>query len=346
MNEERFTELIAGYFSGNISDTEKELLQAYVEDSAERKAVFEEYQAIWQMTETDPISFQADKSVAWQNIETQIDIDVPKEVKTAKIVRPSFGRQLLRISAVLLVAVAAGLWLYNSIDTKPTQLVEVSTGADEKKELTLPDNSKIWLNENSKVLYAEAFAKREIILQGEAFFDVERLEESPFTIKSGEAQTVVLGTSFNVRAYPQEDFIEVSVVTGKVGFSKPGGATNAVTLEEGEMATLKKEEGRIAKKIQVSSNATSWKTDELIFNNTPIFEVINSLDRYFGIDMKVDNNSEAILNCPFDGRFINSESKLGEIMGSIEFSLINVEVRRDQNTGIYVLSGQGCDEIE
>jgi len=191
MNEERFTELIAGYFSGNISDTEKELLQAYVEDSAERKAVFEEYQAIWQMTETDPISFQADKSVAWQNIETQIDIDVPKEVTTAKIVRPSFSRQLLRIAAVLLVGLAAGLWWFNSGDTIPTQLVEVSTGNDEKKELILPDNSKIWLNENSKVLYAEAFAKREIILQGEAFFDVERLEESPFTIKSGEAQTVV-----------------------------------------------------------------------------------------------------------------------------------------------------------
>ena len=342
MNEERFTELIAAYFSGNISDTEKELLQAYVEDSAERKAVFEEYSAIWQMTENDPISFQADKSVAWQNIETQIDIEVPKEVTTAKIVRPSFSRQLSRIAAVLLVGVAAGLWWFNSAGTT-TQLVEVSTGDNEKKELTLPDNSKIWLNENSKVLFAEAFAKREIILEGEAFFDVERLEESPFMIKSGEAQTVVLGTSFNVRAYPQEDFIEVSVVTGEVMFSRPGGATNPARLKKGDMATLDKVEGTISKKVQQSANATSWKTDELIFDDTPIIEVIKSMNRYFGIDVQVENGS--ILNCPFDGRFKNSESKLGEIMGSIEFGLVGVEVRAEPD-GTYVISGQGCDEIE
>jgi len=109
------------------------------------------------------------------------------------------------------------------------------------------------------------------------------------------------------------------------------------------MATLDKVEGRITKKVQQTPNATSWKTDELIFDNTPIMEVINSLDRYFGIDVKVDSGSEAILNCPFDGRFKNSESKLGEIIGSIEFSLMNIEVSKQQDT--YVLSGQGCDEI-
>jgi len=147
-----------------------------------------------------------------------------------------------------------------------------------------------------------------------------------------------------VRAYPKEDFIEVSVVTGEVKFYKPGGATNTASLKKGDMATLDKVEGVITKKLQRSPNATSWKTDELIFDNTPIFEVINSVNRYFGITMKVDIESESILNCPFDGRFKKSENKLGEIMGSIEFSLINVEVSMQQDT--YVLSGQGCDEIE
>ena len=343
MNDLRFTELLAGYFSGNISDEEKGQLFAQMEANPDYKLQYEEMKQVWEMTTVDPISFETDKSVAWNNLEKQIQTEISAtEIPTAaRVVRRSFGRQLLRYAAVFLLIGTVGFFgyrTYQSMTPDSTYLTEVSTGSNERKELTLPDGSEVWLNENSKLLFAEAFKKREIILEGEAFFDVKRMEDSPFVIESGEARTVVLGTSFNVRAYPKENIIEVTVESGKVAFSKPGGATSPALLTKGESAVLVKTEGRITKELQKTPNATSWKTDKLVFDDVPILEVIKSVERYFDVDVKVEN--EAILNCPFKGTFTNADEKLGELMGAIEFGL-GLEVRSENST--YVLSGNGCE---
>ncbi|MEL6923529.1 MAG: hypothetical protein AAFO94_05725, partial [Bacteroidota bacterium] len=137
MNEERFTELVAAYLSGNISEKEKASLLNAIESSSDRKAIFDAFQEVWSLTEAEPLVFEADKSVGWKNIETRIDTSGQKLDSSAKIVRPSFGRQLLRIAAVFAV-VAAGLWWYSTQQVQP-QLVEWRTGDGEQKEVTLPD---------------------------------------------------------------------------------------------------------------------------------------------------------------------------------------------------------------
>ena len=334
MDDSRYLELIASYLSANISDKEKEILFSWVNENEANKAEFEEMKALWEITTPEEIEFKADKSIAWSNIEKQIET---QDAPTAKIVRPSFVKQLLRIAAIFLLLAVGTYWWVNN-NNYNTQLTEIKTGAAEEKELTLPDGSKIWMNENSTLMYAAEFEKREIILEGEAFFDVAHLAENPFVIKSGEAQVTVLGTAFNVRAYPKEDILEVTVERGKVALSKPGGTTNPQILTVGEYGVFDKEDEVITKAKIISPNASSWKTERLVFNNTPIFEVKKSLERYYGISIEVSNS--VILNCPFSITTDDAKNKLGEILGSIEFSL-GIEIQKRDST--YLLVGSGCE---
>ena len=334
MDDSRYLELIASYLSGNISDEEKEVLFSWVNENEANKTEFEEMQELWELTTPKETIFEADKSIAWSNIEKQI---ASQDTSTTKIVHPSFVKQLLRIAAIFLLLAGSTYWWINNNNTN-RHLTEVRTGAKEEKELTLPDGSKIWMNENSTLMYAAEFEKREIIFAGEAFFDVAHLKEKPFVIKSGEAQVTVLGTAFNVRAYPKEDIIEVTVERGKVAFSIPGGTTSAQILTPEEYGVLDKEEGLITKAKIVSPNATAWKTERLVFKDTPIFEVKKSLERYYGISLAVSNS--VILNCPFSITTDNAKNKLGEILGSIEFSL-GIEIQKRDST--YLLIGSGCE---
>ena len=216
-----------------------------------------------------------------------------------------------------------------------------NTEASEKTQITLPDGSKVWLNENTKIAFAEKFETRIIRLEGKAFFEVEHLtEDQPFEILSGDTKTTVLGTSFNVRAYAQEQRVEVTVETGKVAFEKVVEKEDkikaaSVLLKAGDSGVFDKVEDSLNKKESKNENAVSWKTGQLIFENTQIREVKEVLERYF--DVKINTSDEKILNCHFTG--VYQKPELEQILEVLKFSL-NVEIEKGQNE--FTLKGEGC----
>jgi transmembrane sensor len=124
------------------------------------------------------------------------------------------------IAAAAIVLFVIGLTvLYNKSVIDPSQQVLVSTTYGQHRQVSLPDGSKVWLSPATRVSYPNHFSSttREITLIGEAFFEVVHDVKHPFVISSGKLKTVVLGTSFNIRAYPKATSAEVTVVSGKVG---------------------------------------------------------------------------------------------------------------------------------
>ena len=332
--DDKFLYLTSNYLTGEITEAEKEALFAWVNQSEANKAEFDEMKELWELSGDIEEEFDTDISVAWEKVAKRT---IKKE---AKIIRYPWNRQLLRIAAVIFVVVGA-YWLINNGTQKAEDIV-YQTAANEKTQITLPDGSEVWLNENTKITFEEKFDPRILRLEGEAFFEVEHLTANqPFEILSGDTKTTVLGTSFNVRAYAEEQRVEVTVETGKVAFEKVAEKKtekkeNKVLLMAGDSGFFDKVERSIIKEELKNENADSWKTGQLTFENTELREVKEVLERYF--DIKINTSDEKILNCHFTG--VYQKPELDQILEVLKFSL-NVEIEKEQNE--FILSGEGCN---
>lgn len=307
---------------------------AWVEASAANRAFFEDLEKTWQdAAQYEEAPFEANMEAAWAKIDTKTQQSQP----TAKVVQMRNWRKMTSIAAAILVLIGFGWWYLSQPTEIIYQEIAVTTGKNEQLKYTLPDSSVVWLNENSQIAFLENFEKRIIHLVGEAFFEVERMEESPFEIFSGNAKTRVLGTSFNVRAYPEEEIIEVTVATGKVEFSKKEKTAEKIILTKGNSGVLKKTADKAVKETEGFSNAVTWITEEYRFNNFK--DVLLSVERYFDVEIEVEN--QAILNCNFTNAGKLGELDLDILKELIEFQTNN-SIQLEQRGERYFLKGDGC----
>ncbi|RMF26875.1 MAG: DUF4974 domain-containing protein [Bacteroidetes bacterium] len=324
--------LVAKYLSGNLEPDEESALWSWVEASPGNRKEFESLVQLWNESGrvVEP-PFTADVGQGWARLERKLG----QADGGAPSVRPTAARLRfrLRVAAALLVLLVGG-WLLLRELAPP--LVEVRTAAGERKELHLPDGSQVWLNQNSTLRYERRFRRRNLRLEGEAFFQVAADSLRPFEVEGGGVGVRVLGTSFNLRAYPQEEQVELDVRTGRVLFFHAS-SREELEVAADEAAVFERPSGRLLKRPSPDPNATAWKSGILRFDDTPLREVVHTLERYFGARFRVDN--PAVLDCPFTGPF--PQPKLEEVLQTLDEGLMDaLEVRREAD--VWVLSGKGC----
>ncbi|HEX2396284.1 MAG TPA: FecR family protein, partial [Bacteroidales bacterium] len=163
-----------------------------------------------------------------------------KNKKSVPGIQPLILRLLKYAAAVVLLSVlgiAAYILSHRYFKTEATvEYNQIATENGQKKEITLPDGTKVWLNSGTTFKYADNYGKvnREVFLIGEAFFDVTRDESKTFIVKAGELTIKVLGTSFNVNCYPENKVVETTVISGIVSIE------NDNTNEGSEIVILNK----------------------------------------------------------------------------------------------------------
>jgi len=175
---------------------------------------------------------------------------------------------------------------------------EIATRYGTRGYQELPDGSKLWLNAGSKVTYAEG--RRELTLTGEAFFDIKHDPEHPFIIHTGKLDIKVLGTSFNIKAYPNDSTIETTLINGKVEIDWPGGAQAGIVLRPNEkvvvpVGRVQKRETMVERKMVAPDTQyntlieTSWVEDKLVFRNEAFSDVSKKLERWYNIHISFDD---------------------------------------------------------
>jgi ferric-dicitrate binding protein FerR (iron transport regulator) len=241
----------------------------------------------------------------------------------------------MRIAASVLVLLGLGWFAYTSFFTGPA--MQVVKSGKKRLEVLLPDSSRVWLNEGSTLTYAATFEKAErlVQLEGEGFFEVRRNPRQPFIVKTGLATTKVLGTSFNLRAYPAATTVELTVATGKVSFRSEQGTEAIVTPGYG--AVLEKQTNRLAKVRVTDPNAWAWQSGRLQFAGQPLSEVVPALEHYYDVSLQFSDKNLA--NCRFTGTF--DHAPLAEVLQVLEATL---QVHYTQPSAqIYRLQGPGCE---
>lgn len=331
-NYNKYITLLSKVLTKGASLEEKEELEQWANENSSQKAFVEETTEVWNLSKNYAEQLPVDTNSAWAKFEGKLD---------SKASKPTLLRSLTSYwkAAVVVGLLATSLiWLATQNLSEGQPVLEiVKTGAEEQKELTLPDGSIVLLNENSSLAYAKDFAVREVNLKGEAFFEVSKRNGQAFEIKTRTTKTSVLGTSFNVRAYDKTP-VEVAVVTGKVAVeSIEKGAASSVVLLPNEGVVYDALNKKMQKNKQATKNSLAWKTQELIFDNMALGNVIETLERYFEIEIESDPK---ILNCHYTGTF--KDPKLDEVFNTIAFTFpTDLEIKKVDEK--YILIGQGCE---
>jgi len=337
MKQEQNLNKIAKYLSDNSDSQEREELFAWVKENPANKELLEDSMEVWEVAESSDLEFQPNIDAAWANIDKRLN-QVRATDKQEAVIKPiGFFRPWMRIAAAVLFLVSIAVWQYPNIMGK--KMVTTETVAQEKTTIDLPDGTKVWLNQKSSLQYEKQFDKRIVHLEGEAFFDVAKMKGKPFEIYAGASKTRVLGTSFNVRAYPDENKVEIAVETGKVDFSAEEDAKENVLLIKGEFATYTKSSQEVEKLTLAKLNAAAWKKGALRFDNTSLEEVIESLERYYDIDIEVDNSK--IFNCILSNTRTYEKPALEELFNILEYTN-GLKIERSNDT-TFSISGKGCD---
>lgn len=229
--------------------------------------------------------------------------------KRSNNTKKRFAR-LYKYAAIFLVLFSTAIFTVRTINnkedvTEETSLVLITTERGERKEVYLSDSTKVILNANSILSYNNTFEgdTREVILKGEAYFDVTENKEKPFIVKTDNGLKVkVLGTAFNVRSYAEDDKVETTLVRGKVRVIEEKD-NKVVELQPSQKATFVKSEEKIIVEKVNPENFTSWKEGKLIYNNAPMRQVLSDIKRTFNVEFEV--KSPAIYDYKYKGTFDN-----------------------------------------
>jgi ferric-dicitrate binding protein FerR (iron transport regulator) len=170
----------------------------------------------------------------------------------------------------------------------------VLNAENEKKQFTLPDGSTVFLNANSQLTYTDTFEKKErnVELSGEAYFEVSKdAAGKPFIVKAGDLSVHVLGTVFNVQAYPAEERIETTLLQGIVSVMQKSAPEGGIVLHPGQQLLFDKSARNMTvNEIDVSPYA-SWKDGKLVFRQTTLKDAFKIMERNLRIKIVLNNKS-------------------------------------------------------
>ena len=195
---------------------------------------------------------------------------------------------------------------YTSVNNESKKQItvfnELLIGKGEEYQLVLSDGTQVWLNSESRLKFPVQFAKnrREVILEGEAFFEVTKNPEAPFIVKTGPMNVEVLGTSFNVSAYKDEASIQTTLVEGKVRVSSTFGQSQEQVLKPNEQAVFNKSNNQI-EIIEVNAALYAcWREGVFVFDEDNLEDILKKLSRWY--DLNVFFKSEEVRAYQFSGK--------------------------------------------
>ncbi|SFL50172.1 FecR protein [Porphyromonadaceae bacterium KH3CP3RA] len=277
MEDNQYIDFFEKYLRNDISESELQLLAGILRNNRQIQVILDN-----ELINADP---EIDKETS-KRLFASIHASISP--KRNSLFTYAAWRKTLRWAAVILLPVISALSVYFLMTTNledNAALITVTADKGEKAAITLADGSRVWLNSESSLSYNETFNRRErnVYLTGEAYFEVVKDTQHPFTVKTREMDIQALGTSFNVSAYDDEQIFSSILLEGKVKVTAYG---QECILEENERALYNKRNQTLTTDWVHASDFVEWKNGNLYFQNRSFEEIANTLSRVFNVDIR------------------------------------------------------------
>jgi transmembrane sensor len=365
MQEDRFYILVSKKMYGKLTAEEAEELALYFTISPNYLEIYQQLSGQLNTTDTSD-AINNDKVL--QNLRSKLSSDPTynvQETATEIDVKETFWkryrRPIVKLSFIALAFISAFVILFlreKQTIARPVSVSEnnVSTRPGSKSQVTLPDGTTVILNADSKLTYPDNFLgeTREVSLEGEAYFNVTHNKKKPFIIHTKAIDIKVLGTVFNVKAYPQESTSEATLIKGSIEVTLTSHSNEKIMLKPSEKITvsnlplLKKqnekpkmgintepatEETPLVMLDHVSEDKKEniyseigWTQNKLMFKNESLDEIVKTMEHWYGCNIEV--KSDKLKLQKFTGNF--TEESCMQVLQALQLSY-NFSFKKENN---------------
>jgi ferric-dicitrate binding protein FerR (iron transport regulator) len=289
------------YFTNALNVQEQEVVEQWVNHSQENKALAEEIYYIYFISEASRYKNSLDPQMALERIK-QVNIR-PKT---------TFWSWAQRIAAILFIPLLIGT-IFHFTRQETVQYMETHVSPGMICAVDLPDGSKVWLNSDSYLKYPRTFSgkTRNVYLKGEAYFSVKK-DKKRFIVETEGVSAEVLGTEFNMDAYPNCPFISTTLVNGSIilNYKGAGKAEQSFAMVPEQKVVYNKKKMSLSQKKTYVPNVVAWREGKIILRDTPLEDVLWILSKRYNVDFNVEQ--ESFKDYSFTGTF--SDQQLSVIL--------------------------------
>ena len=331
--------ILLRYFSGTLEKEEKDKVETWISLSQENEKTAKQVYYLYRVTDVIQTVNQIDSKKALLKVDKRL----------AKQRRLSWWEWTIRAAAVLFIPLlCSSLYFFFSQTTDMDQYVEIRANPGMTTQIMLPDGSQVWLNSTSYLKYPVRFAEhdRKVQLEGEAYFSVKKDVERRFLVDVGDdVELEVLGTEFNVDAYPKNDLVVASLVSGKVNFHcRQQGQQRVHVMIPGQKVIYNLINEELVCAATSIESDIAWKNGKIVFRDSPIEDALRVLSKRFDVDFRLTN--PLLKEYCFSGTFINQRlDRILEhfkIASGIKYKYIDTEITEK---GEKITKGKSVIEI-
>lgn len=310
-------ETLYKFYEGTASLVEEEAVRVWMEASDENKRLFFKERKLY-----DAMLLLGDETKQ------------RKAIDKRKLSLSSLRTEFLKIAAVVAITLG-GAYLYQQFraDNALMAMQTISVPAGQRVNVTLPDGTNVWLNARTTIKYPISFNsdKRQVVLDGEAYFDVAKNKKIPFVVHTDKCDVEVLGTKFNVDAYSDRGEFEATLMEGSVKVASIADPAQTLTLRPDSKVLLK--DGQLTVVPVDDYNPYRWKEGLICFKNESFAAIMKDFEKYYGINIQVKNKDT--LQYFYTGKFRQTDGidyALRVLQKDIRFTY----KRDDENHIIYI----------
>lgn len=300
-NKRSIKSLIIAELDGNCSLKEKEILHNWLSQSKSNTRYYATIKDLWESSLSNASEIaQTDKE--WERFKSRIIANPGKPWNT------SIKIYWTRIAAILAIGLLIANLLFLKFNTEESYFVTSIAPRGSVSHTILPDGTLIYLNADSRIKYNvnSSSKQREVYISGEAWFDVKKNPKRPFIVHTPYYKVEALGTRFNVKTYDEEETIVTTLEEGLIRIlsSENLKLKDEVLLKPGEQLVYNKSRKTLESRKNVDTQVfTSWKENKLIFLDMEFEDLVQLLERKYGVDIEVKDKS--ILDDHYTGTIRN-----------------------------------------
>ena len=310
-------DILYKFFEGNASFEEEAAVKQWMEESAENRLVFLKERKLF-----DAMLLLGNEEI------------IKNGKKRFSINLSSLRTELIKIAAVVAITLGGSYFYYqSSLEKELMAMQTITVPAGKRINITLVDGTNVWLNARTSLSYPVKFGKnnRQVVLDGEAYFDVTKDKSKPFIVQTDNYNVEVLGTQFDVNAYSETGEFETTLMSGSVKVASASDSTQKITLKPNNKVFL--QDGKLHVTAVDDYNPYRWKEGLICFKNETFTSIMKDFEKYYGLTIQVKNKN--VFKYVYTGKFRQTDGidyALRVLQKDIKFTY----QRDDENQIIYI----------
>ena len=310
-------DILYKFFEGNASFEEEAAVRQWMEESAENRLAFLKERKLF-----DAMLLLGNEEI------------IKNGKKRFSINLSSLRTELIKIAAVVAITLGGSYFYYqSSLEKELMAMQTITVPAGQRINITLVDGTNVWLNARTSLSYPVKFGKnnRQVVLDGEAYFDVTKDKSKPFIVQTDNYNVEVLGTKFDVNAYSETGEFETTLMSGSVKVASASDSTQKITLKPNNKVYL--QDGKLHVTAVDDYNPYRWKEGLICFKNETFTSIMKDFEKYYGLTIQVKNKN--VFKYVYTGKFRQTDGidyALRVLQKDIKFTY----QRDDENQIIYI----------